>query len=86
MEFLSLRRKTIDIIRDATSEKFLWSVDGLTPVIDLRTDLGLDSLEIVRLGIELEEVFDIDIPNSAYSDIHTVADVVQLVAKLKGAP
>ncbi len=47
---------------------------------DFRKDLGLDSLVIAELTIELEDLFDIRFPDSLMSEVKTVNDVVKAVA------
>ena len=51
----------------------------------LREDLGLDSLELVQLGLELEDEFTVKIENQHYDRIATVGDIVRLLQELKGA-
>lgn len=42
-------------------------------------DLGADSLDTVELIMELEEEFDITLPDEAVEEIHTVGDVVRYI-------
>jgi len=51
-------------------------VSGIHPEADLRTDLGLNSLDIVELLFKMEEAFDLEIPESDLSDITTVGALV----------
>ncbi len=53
---------------------------------ELQNDLGLDSLELVTLLVELEEVFQIELKESDMNpfDLNTVADVVTLVSRYCG--
>ena len=44
--------------------------------------LGIDSLGAITLIFELEEAFDIEIPNEAIPSIKTVNDIIE---KLEGA-
>ena len=43
------------------------------------TDLGADSLETVEMVMELEEEYDINIPNDAAERIQTVGDAVRYI-------
>ena len=56
-----------------------------TQASDLVADLGLDSLQVLELVTELEDRFDIAIPQAAAPAVRTVADVVAQVASLVDA-
>ena len=43
-------------------------------------DLGADSLDIVELVMQMEEEFDLDIPDEDAEKIKTVGDVVKYVS------
>jgi acyl carrier protein len=45
----------------------------------LMSDLGLDSLDLVELIIELEEEFGVTIPDEAAESITTVADAIRYI-------
>ena len=49
---------------------------------DLVADLGFDSLQVQEVIAELEDRFDLSIPVDAVPSTRTVADVVELVARL----
>lgn len=57
--------------------------DNITPKLKLNEDLGLDSLNIVELMVELEERFDIEIDESDLdpATLQTVEQVYALVTK-----
>ena len=42
-------------------------------------DLGTDSLDIVEFTMELEEEFDVNIPDEVAGRLHTVGDVVRYI-------
>lgn len=44
-------------------------------------DLGADSLDRVELGMAIEEMFDITLPDDDITDINTVADFIALAVK-----
>ena len=65
---------------------FNFGID-ITSVTDDNTlvnDLGLDSLELIQFALDLEEEFDIEIPDSAITAAMTVGQVVDAVKRLKG--
>ncbi|WP_043687241.1 acyl carrier protein [Streptomyces xylophagus] len=41
--------------------------------------LGIDSLELLSLGADMEETFDIDIDNAALGSAKTVADLLVIL-------
>ena len=45
----------------------------------LLTDLGLNSFEFVELVCEIEDKFDIEIPDRAISSLETVQDVIDYI-------
>ncbi len=49
---------------------------------DLKTDLGFNSLELMELVGEVEDVYDIEIPERKIRDIVTINDVVNLLNEL----
>ena len=42
-------------------------------------DLGADSLNIVELVMQIEEQFDMEVPDEDAENIHTVADIKQYI-------
>ena len=45
----------------------------------LREDLGLDSLSTIELVYQIEEVFDLEVPNEDLMKLTTVRNVVEYV-------
>jgi acyl carrier protein len=50
----------------------------------LIADLGCDSLDIVEITMEVEEHFDISVPDDQAQDIRTVGDITDGVLRLLG--
>ena len=48
-------------------------------------ELNIDSLDKINISFEVEEAFNIDIPDEALGSIRTVGDMVDGVAKLQAA-
>lgn len=76
---------TIDEIR-ATVKRTVVSVLGAS--IDARSiqdsasykeDLGLDSLSILEIAVEVERVFEIEVPEEELEHVITIDDTVRLV-------
>ena len=53
--------------------------DKITPETSFVNDLGADSLDTVELVMELEEEFDINIPDDAAEKIQTVGQAVEFI-------
>lgn len=70
-----------DIITMVTRMTTLSPTD-FAPETDILYDLGLDSLQVYELVVDLEEGYDIRLPDEDLEKIHTVQDVVDLVYKL----
>ena len=47
----------------------------------LSEDLGADSLDLVELTMELEEEFDVTVPDEVATNFRTVGDVVEYIAQ-----
>ena len=47
-------------------------------------DLGYDSLALVEMGMELEEHFDVSVPDEFGEQVRTVGDVIDGVRRLLG--
>jgi acyl carrier protein len=53
--------------------------EKVTPEASFVEDLGADSLDTVELVMELEEEFDINIPDDAAEKIQTVGQAVEYI-------
>ena len=54
----------------------------LSPEMNLVADLGFDSAKAMRLLVELEERFDVEIPDEAAAEMSSIGDVRDFVATL----
>ena len=70
-----------DIISMVTRLTTLSPTD-VAPETDILYDLGLDSLQVYELVVDLEDGYDIRLPDEDLEKIHTVQDVVDLVFRL----
>lgn len=76
---------------DAVTEKVLKAVASVKkiPVERVNTDqsleeLGVDSLDAVTMVFDLEEVFQISIPDDKVRSLRTVQDIIDGVRLLRG--
>ena len=66
-------------IRAALAEHLKRDVGKIQLQSDLRKDLGLDSLAMLEMVFEVEEAFNLEIPDDDLSKITTVGDVAAYV-------
>ena len=71
----SIQERVIDIV----AEQLGVNKDQVSPETSFVNDLGADSLDTVELVMELEEEFDINIPDDAAEKIQTVGQAVAFI-------
>jgi len=77
----SVKNKVLDIVCDRLGV----TRDRLKPETRFVDDLGADSLDTVELVMEIEEEFDLTIPEEDAERIQTVGEAVKYVEEAKGA-
>lgn len=73
-------------VKALIADQFGVPPDRLAPGTDLTYDLNADKLDWVELIMELEEAFEIHIPDDQASTARTVGDLVGLVRRLATRP
>lgn len=73
----SVEERVVDIV----AEQLGVSKDQITTETSFVNDLGADSLDTVELVMELEEEFDINIPDDAAEKIQTVGQAIEYIGK-----
>ena len=68
-------------VREIVSEQMNVTKDQITREASFTTDLGADSLDQVELVMELEEEFEMNIPDDAAEKIQTVGQAVEFIEK-----
>ena len=71
-------------VREIISEQLGVSADEVTPEASFIEDLGADSLDIVELVMELEEEFEITIPDDQAEKIKTVGEAIDYIERELG--
>jgi acyl carrier protein len=71
----SVEEKVIDIV----AEQLGVDKEKIKPESNFVNDLGADSLDTVELVMELEEEFDINIPDDAAEKITTVGQAIKFI-------
>jgi len=66
-------------IRSIICDQLGLDEDDVTQDSDFIEDLGADSLDIVELIMELEEEFDMEIPDEDAERISTIRDAIEYI-------
>jgi acyl carrier protein len=72
-------------VKKILSEQLEIEEDKITIDSDLVEDLKADSLDIVELIMDLEQEFDLEIPDEDLPKVNTVRDVVEYIENKLGA-
>jgi acyl carrier protein len=72
-----------DRVIDIVAEQLGVDKEKVSPETHFVNDLGADSLDTVELVMELEEEFDIDIPEDAAEKIQTVGQAIEFIKAAK---
>lgn len=63
------------IIREYKGDKTV----NLTPDMVIKQDLGMSSFDLIQLACEIEDDFDIEIPDEAIRNFKTIADIIDFL-------
>ncbi|MBD13746.1 MAG: acyl carrier protein [Planctomycetaceae bacterium] len=69
----------LERVTNIVSEQLGVDTDKITSETSFVNDLGADSLDTVELVMELEEEFDVNIPDDAAEKIQTVGQAVEFI-------
>ena len=53
--------------------------EDVTPEANLFDDLGADSIDVIEIGILIEEEFGVEIPNEEAERLQTINSVIQYI-------
>jgi acyl carrier protein len=70
-------------VRAIVAERLGISEDTVKLESSFIDDLGADSLDIVELVMEMEDKFEVEIPDDEAENIKTVADAVKYIEDFK---
>ena len=73
-----IEKEVIEIIQE-----FCCFDDEVSLESELAYDLGLDSLDMVKITMELEERLDISLEDEEIANVKTVSDLIELIATKK---
>ena len=75
------KKEIVEKVKQIISEQLGVDENEVTPSASFVDDLGADSLDQVELVMELEEEFDINIPDDAAEKIQTVGQAIEYIEK-----
>ncbi len=70
-------------IQEIIAEEMGLPKENVRPESTFVEDLGADSLDVIQIVLKLEKEFDIEIPDSAVTNISTVQDAVEQIKQVK---
>ena len=73
------------MIKEILAKQLGLDAATIGPDSKLMEDLGMDSFGSIETAFELEEKFELKIPDEAVYNAKTVKDIVDYIAKEKGA-
>ncbi len=53
----------------------------LTEDTNIRSELGLNSLELINIAVAIEDEFDVEIPDREVGNIETLGDAIKVIEK-----
>ena len=55
--------------------------EKLTEDTNIRSELGLNSLELINIAVAIEDEFDVEIPDREVGNIETLGDAIKVIEK-----
>ncbi len=55
--------------------------EKLTEDTNIRSELGLNSLELINIAVAIEDEFDVEIPDREVGNIETLGDAIRVIQK-----
>ncbi|MFD7165293.1 acyl carrier protein [Streptomyces violascens] len=78
---MSQEKTVLKAVADIVEDISGIAADQVTPGKRLVDDLEIDSLALIEIAVAVGETFQVDIPDEALKELHTVQDVVDHVEK-----
>ncbi len=73
----------LDEIREIICSFVNIDPESITLQTNIRSDLGLNSLELVNLAVAIEDKYDVEIPDRAVIGLETVEDAINIINEYK---
>jgi len=78
-----MSNSTFEQLKELIVERLSVKEEDVTPEASFTEDLGADSLDVVEFIMELEEAFDLEIPDEDAEKLRTVNDVIAYIESTK---
>ena len=78
------RQQVLEEVKQIVAEFTTKPPEDIQESDALIVNLGCDSLDIVEITMEVEEHFDISVPDEQSQEIRTVGDIADGVLRLRG--
>ena len=72
---------TVDKLMDLAANRFSVDRDALRAEHDVFDSLGVDSMQVMSLLTELEQEFDVEIPDYELRDVRTFAQLADCIER-----
>lgn len=70
---------SFDKVKQIIAEQLSVDEDSIKMETDLIDDLKADSLDVVELVMEIEQQFNIEIPDETLKEVKTIKDIVDFI-------
>ena len=71
----------LETIRDVICRFVDIDPNTLTEETNIRSELGLNSLELINIAVAIEDEFDVEIPDREVGNIETLGDAIAIIEK-----
>lgn len=71
----------LDRIREVICRFVELDPETLTEETNIRSELGLNSLELINIAVAIEDEFDVEIPDREVSNLETLGDAIRIIQK-----
>ncbi len=78
----NLRAKVKEDVIRIMAETLEISPEEITPDLSFNTDLPFDSLQLYEFVIDVEETYNVRLPDELLDQVKTVDDMIDVVVKL----
>ena len=71
----------LETLRDVICNYVDIDRNTLTEDTNIRSELGLNSLELINIAVAIEDEFDVEIPDREVGNIETLGDAIKFIEK-----
>lgn len=71
----------LDKMREVICRYVAIEPEKLTEDTNIRSDLGLNSLELINIAVAIEDEFDVEIPDREVANLETLGDAIKIIQK-----